>query len=123
VAIGERVRKTVAALVLVLLAVDVTLSFVAHDPWPSSDGVVFVTLVAYAAVGYVIARTEPRNPIGWLFLVFALAGAVMADAAQGWALPSPEGSPGLPACWPREGSSSELAVPALSQGNWLASRA
>ncbi len=67
-AIGERARKTAAALVLVLLPVDVTLSVVAHDPWPTNDGVVLVTLVAYAAVGYVIARTEPRNPIGWILL-------------------------------------------------------
>jgi hypothetical protein len=65
-----------AALVLVLLAVDVTLSFVAHDPWPTNDGVVLVTLVAYAAVGYVIARTEPRNPIGWIFLALAVFALV-----------------------------------------------
>src|SRR5881628_1757971 len=74
-ALGERARKISAALVLALLGVDVTLSFVAHDPWPTNDGVVFLTLVAYAAVGYVIARTEPRNPIGWIFLglpLFAL---------------------------------------------------
>jgi len=65
--------------VLVLLPVDVTLSLVAHDPWPTNDGVVLVTLVAYAAVGYVIARTSPRNPIGWIFLglaVFALVDYV-----------------------------------------------
>ncbi len=64
---------------LVLLPVDVALSFVAHDPWPTNDGVVLVTLLAYAAVGYVIARTEPRNPIGWIFLglpVFALVDYV-----------------------------------------------
>ena len=38
---------TAAALVLVLLVVVVTLSFVAHDPWPTNDGVVLVTLLAY----------------------------------------------------------------------------
>jgi len=63
-------------LVLVLLPVDVTLSVVAHDPWPTNDGLVLVTLVAYAAVGYVIARTEPRNPIGWIFLALALSVCV-----------------------------------------------
>jgi hypothetical protein len=76
VAIGERARKTVAALVFVLLPVVVTLSFVAHDPWPTNDGVVLVTLLAYAAVGYVIARTEPRNPIAWIFLALPLLALV-----------------------------------------------
>src|SRR5436305_8552645 len=75
----ERVRKTAAVVVLALFAVVVALSFVARDPWPTNDGVVLVTLLAYAAVGYVIARTEPRNPIGWIFLglpVFALVDYV-----------------------------------------------
>jgi hypothetical protein len=76
VAIGERARKTAAALVLVLLPVVVTLSFVARDPWPTNDGVVLVTLVAYGAVGYVIARSEPRNPIGWIFLALPVFGLV-----------------------------------------------
>ena len=78
-AIGERARKTAAVLVLVLLPVDIALSVVARDPWPTNDGVVLVTLVAYAAIGYVIARTEPRNPIGWIFLalpVFTLVDYV-----------------------------------------------
>ena len=57
---------------LVLLSIDVTLSFVAHDPWATDDGLVLVLLVAYAAVGYVIARTDTRNPIGWIFLALAL---------------------------------------------------
>src|SRR5436305_3060328 len=75
----ERARKTAAALVVVLLPVVIALSVVAHDPWPTNDGVVLVTLLAYAAVGYVIARTEPRNPIGWIFLglpLFALVDYV-----------------------------------------------
>ncbi len=33
-------------------------------------------LLAFAAVGWFIARHRPRNPIGWLFLVEALAFAV-----------------------------------------------
>ena len=61
---------------LVLLAADVTLSFVARDPWPTNDGLVLVLIVAYAAVGYVIARTASRNPIGWIFLALALSASV-----------------------------------------------
>jgi hypothetical protein len=71
----ERVRKTVAVVLLLLLAADIALSAVTRDPWPTNDGIVLVLLVAYGGVGYVIARTQPRNPIGWIFLalgVFAL---------------------------------------------------
>lgn len=57
---------------LVLLAADVALSFVAHDPWPTDDGLVLVLLVAYGSVGYVIARTQQRNPIGWIFLTLGV---------------------------------------------------
>jgi hypothetical protein len=64
----EHLRRAAAALFLGLLVVDVTLSFVTRDPWPTNDGLVLVLLVAYGAVGYVIARTQPRNPIGWIFL-------------------------------------------------------
>jgi hypothetical protein len=65
-------RRLAAALILVLLAVDVTLSFVTRDPWPTNDGLVLVLLIAYGGVGYVIARTQPRNPIGWIFLTLGV---------------------------------------------------
>src|SRR5262249_54434689 len=50
------------------------LSVVTRDPWPTNDGVLLVLLAASAAVGYVIARTQPRNPIGWIFLALGLTG-------------------------------------------------
>jgi hypothetical protein len=68
----ERIRQVAAALLLVLLVADVALSIVARDPWPTDDGLVLVLLVAYGGVGYVIARTQPRNPIGWIFLALGL---------------------------------------------------
>ena len=72
----ERVRKAAGAVILVLLAADLALSVVARDPWPTNDGVLFALIAAYAVVGYVIARTEPRNPIGWIFLALALAACI-----------------------------------------------
>jgi hypothetical protein len=59
-------------LVLALLAADVALSAVTRDPWPTNDGLALAALTAFAAVGYVIARTQPRNPIGWIFLVLGV---------------------------------------------------
>jgi hypothetical protein len=68
----ERVRKSAAVVFLVLLTADVTLTVVTRDPWPTNDGLVLVLLGAYAAVGYVIARTQPRNPIAWIFLALGI---------------------------------------------------
>jgi hypothetical protein len=72
VASHERIRVGIAAAVLVLLLTAIALSAVTHDPWPTNDGIALVVLTAYAAVGYVIARAEPRNPIGWIFLSLGL---------------------------------------------------
>ena len=66
-------RVTAAALVLALLAAGVALSGVTRDPWATNDGLGLATLTVFAAVGYVIARTQPRNPIGWIFLVLGIS--------------------------------------------------
>jgi hypothetical protein len=68
----ERIRLGLAAAILAILSVGIALSTVTRDPWPTNDGIAFVVLTAYGAVGYVIARAEPRNPIGWIFLGLAL---------------------------------------------------
>ena len=72
----ELIRRVAAALLLVLLVTDVTLSAVTRDPWPTDDGLVLVLLVAYGSVGYVIARTQPRNPIGWIFLALGVTALI-----------------------------------------------
>jgi hypothetical protein len=43
-----------------------------------------IAAVTFGVVGLLIARTRPRNPIGWIFLCCALTLAVMA-AAYGYA--------------------------------------
>jgi signal transduction histidine kinase len=54
---------------------------------PSYDTFLYaVDSVVWAGAGALVASRHPRNPIGWLFCAFALVNAVMADAAQGWAL-------------------------------------
>jgi len=69
----ERVRRTAGVVFLVLLAVDIALSVVTRDPWATNDGLGLAALAAYAVAGYVIARTQPRNPIGWILLGLGLA--------------------------------------------------
>ena len=68
----EHLRRAAAGAIALILAAGIVLTVVTHDPWPTNDGIAFVVLVAYSAVGYVIARAEPRNPIGWIFLGLAL---------------------------------------------------
>jgi signal transduction histidine kinase len=58
---------------------------------PSYDTFLYaVYSVVLAGAGALIASRHPRNVIGWLFCVFALLNAVIADAAQGWALRAAE---------------------------------
>ena len=68
----ERIRVGAATAILLSLAVGVALTAVTRDPWPTNDGIALVVLTAYGGVGYVIARAEPRNPIGWIFIALAL---------------------------------------------------
>jgi hypothetical protein len=68
----ERIRLVAAGILGGLLAADVTLSVVTRDPWATNDGLGLVTLAAYAAAGYVVARAQPRNPIGWIFVGLGL---------------------------------------------------
>lgn len=68
----ERIRIGAAAAVAVLFAADVVLTGVTSDPWPTNDGISIAVLAAFGAVGYVIARAEPRNAIGWIFLALSV---------------------------------------------------
>ena len=72
----ERIRRVAAALLLALLVAVVALSAVTRDPWPTDDGLVLVVLVASGGVGFVIARTQPRNPIGWIFLALGVTALI-----------------------------------------------
>jgi hypothetical protein len=57
-------------LAALLLAAMIPLSFLAHQVF---NGVVPLVIgVPCAAVGVLVARRQPRNPIGWLFLVIAI---------------------------------------------------
>ena len=60
------------ALGVVLLAAAVPLAALAHQL--TVGGLAFhVILLPFGIVGFVVARRVPRNPIGWILLVVALA--------------------------------------------------
>jgi putative effector of murein hydrolase LrgA (UPF0299 family) len=69
-----------AVLVLLLAVAVVPLALAAHQGVLFNVGRV-VPFLPIAAVGLVIARHRPRNPIGWL-LIAAVASAVLTDDAD-----------------------------------------
>jgi len=76
---------------------------------PEAGSYLLFALIAgpFAVVGVLVASRRPRNPIGWLFLVFAVAAAIaaFADRYASYALVEHPGS--LPAgewvAWPSSG--------------------
>lgn len=55
------------------------LSSSSADVADSASGIVFV--VAFTVVGFVVARSQPRNPMGWLLLALALSVQAGTDGS------------------------------------------
>ncbi len=86
-----RLRPLAATLFALTVAVELAAVVLSWGLESRYDTILYaVYAVTLAGAGALVASRQPRNPIGWLFLVFALVGAVMADAAQGWALQAAE---------------------------------
>ena len=51
------------------MAAGCLLTVIAHDSRASFDGVLLLIIAIVAAVGLVVARQQPSNPIGWMLLV------------------------------------------------------
>jgi hypothetical protein len=81
----------------------------------SHFGTPFVIEVPFAAVGFLVARRQPRNPIGWLLLIGCGAAVLSSDAGYyAWAVYS-LGHGGLPLGWLAVllGQTGQVAVAAL----------
>jgi uncharacterized membrane protein YfcA len=61
-----------AGLTLVLMAAGIALDGLTGQLSVLSSGPIVPTVVIYAGVGVVVARRQPRNPIGWLLIIFIL---------------------------------------------------
>ena len=110
---GWRLRPLAATLLALTLAVELAAVALSWGLESRYDTILYaVYAVTLAGAGALVASRQPRNPIGWLFLVFALVGAVMADAAQGWALQAAERG------W-RGGDAAELLASAGRQPSGL----
>jgi hypothetical protein len=67
------------ALVLALAVAEVALSLLARDFVVSDNGAGPAALLVYAAVGVVVARHQPHNPIGWILAAAALIATANQD--------------------------------------------
>jgi hypothetical protein len=81
---ARRLAAVTGVVVLALAGAIVPLDSAGHQLSVSNTGFLLVFCGVFAGVGLVLARRVPANPIGWLFLAWALlvlAGEVAADYA------------------------------------------
>jgi hypothetical protein len=84
----RRITITGARWGLLVVFVSGTLVGLVAGSTPGRQELFFVTVIVYVAVGFVVTEHQPKNPIGWLFLlVGALTGlAAVADGGMTAAL-------------------------------------
>ena len=70
------------ALALVMGAVALTLSGLVGQLSVLGSGPIIPIVVIYAGVGVVVARRQPRNPIGWILIIFILVFLLSAVAGS-----------------------------------------
>ncbi len=70
------------ALVVVLAALSIVLAAFLRQLTILNLGPAAPVIMIYAAVGVVVARRQPRNPIGWILLVFILLLVVSTDVGD-----------------------------------------
>jgi hypothetical protein len=75
-----RVSLALGGLTAVAVAAGCLLTVLAHDLRASFDGVLYLIVAIVAAVGLVVARRQPSNPIGWMLLVASMFFACYAVA-------------------------------------------
>jgi hypothetical protein len=75
-----RVSLALGGLTAVAVAAGCLLTVLAHDLRASFDGVLLLIVAIVAAVGLVVARRQPSNPIGWMLLVASMFFACYAVA-------------------------------------------
>jgi hypothetical protein len=68
----------VAVITVVLLVVGVPLSELAKQGPVNQD----ILMLPFAIVGFIVARKQPRNPIGWIMLALAPIFELSADAGM-----------------------------------------
>jgi hypothetical protein len=79
---SARTAKLSGIATLVLLAVNLPLVALAHQFTFSNLSLGIYVSLQYLIVGTIVARRQPRNPVGWLLLAGAFFGALCSDAGM-----------------------------------------
>jgi hypothetical protein len=87
---SPRTALVLGVVVVLLVAAAVVMAVVSHD---LSQGII---VIPFGVVGYVVARREPRNPIGWILLATTLAFLLSTDGGTYAVLHYHRGYGGLP---------------------------
>jgi hypothetical protein len=90
------VASVLGVLAVLLLGAAVALSILAHQFAWSDVPQLFLVVIPFAVVGVVVARRQPRNPIGWILLTIVLALLGSGDAGLYAVLHYRLGHRGLP---------------------------
>ena len=88
--------NALGALVLVLLGVTVTLAVLIHQLTILNVATGLTIPMGYAAVGVVVARHQPRNPVGWILIFFVVLLLIPLNAGYYAVLRYRLGYDGLP---------------------------
>jgi two-component system, NarL family, sensor kinase len=88
--------NALGALVLVLLGVTVTLAALIHQLTILNVATGLTIPLIYAAVAVIVARHQPRNPVGWILVFFVVLLLIPLDAGYYAVLRYRLGYHGLP---------------------------
>jgi hypothetical protein len=83
-------------LALVLLGITATLAALIHQATFLNIATGIPIPLVYAAVGVIVARHQPRNPVGWILIAFVVLFLLPVDAGYYATLRYHFGHPGLP---------------------------
>jgi hypothetical protein len=88
--------SVLGAVVLVLVAASVPLAGLVRQLTVPDEAVAVIPVLASAATGVVVARHQPRNPVGWLLILFTLLLMLSLDGGYYAVYCYRLGHPGLP---------------------------
>jgi hypothetical protein len=96
-ALASPLTATVLGAVLLLLVIaGWTLSALDHQLTVSNTGSGLATVLIYAGVGVIVARHQPRNPVGWILILITLLAMLTIDGGSYALFCYRLGHPGLP---------------------------
>jgi signal transduction histidine kinase len=93
---SPRTATVLGVVVLVLWALSIPLAGLLHQLTILNIAPAIPFFLVYAAVGVVVARRQPRNPIGWILVIFVVLIALSTDGGYYAVAAFSPGHRGLP---------------------------